>query len=58
MSGGVGTEKIFFTECLKQGLYIKAPFTQYVGQGWRQKVQFKENARRDWYRKSIFNPIC
>ena len=56
--GGTGTKKIFFAENLKWNLYRKAPLTQYVTRGWHQKTQFKENARRDWYRKSFFNSIC
>ena len=53
MLGGDGTEKIFFAENFKQGLYKKAPLTQYVRRGWCEKPLFTENSRRGWYKKTL-----
>ena len=58
MLGGAGTKNIFFAENLKRSLYKKASLTKYIWRGWHQKTQFKENARRHWYGKSLFNSIC
>ena len=53
MLGGAGTKIFFFAENFKRGLYKKAPLTQYVGRGWREKPLFTENSRRGWYKKNL-----
>ena len=53
MFRGGGTKKFILRKMLDRTDIEKNSLTQHLGQGWREKPLFTENAKQGWYKKTL-----